>query len=176
MGIIATATPSVKPVTCIPRDASATDEKIVPLGKIPIDYLKGSPSELSLAYEKLHDIKVVDCPRYLDLMWKVSWPLRSPRPGWSGFMQSVCKGEHPEAAAVTFLPMIDMDPNNINCVYSTLMFVVELAKKHNVTPVVTFDQPLWWKAQLVVNSLPSDDEVRSLVLRLGGFHTEMSFL
>lgn len=53
---------------------------------------------------------------------------------------------------------------------------------HNVkdnipgSPIITFDKPLWWKAQLIVESEPPDSEQRSIILRLGGLHVEMSFL
>ena len=91
-------------------------------------------------------------------------------------MQCIVKVDHPEPARVTFLPMIDIDQNNMSCVYSTLTFVAEKARQYGLTPVVTFDQPLWWKAQLVIDNLAENDELKSIKLRLWGFHTEMSFL
>ena len=84
--------------------------------------------------------------------------------------------DHQEPARVTFLPMIDMDHNNMSCVYSTLTFVAKKARQYGLTPVVTFDQPLWWKAQLVIDNLAENDELKSIELRLWGFHTEISFL
>ncbi len=47
---------------------------------------------------------------------------------------------------------------------------------HGVIPIVTFDQPLWWKALMIIVSEPDRSGQRNIVLRLGGFHTEMSFL
>ena len=44
------------------------------------------------------------------------------------------------------------------------------------TPIITFDQPLWWKAYLLIEEEPEQSELKSMVLRLGGFHTQMSFL
>ena len=52
----------------------------------------------------------------------------------------------------------------------------EEAKCYQVTPVVTFDQPLWWKAQMIVCNEPPESDLKALVLRLGGFHNQMSFL
>ena len=69
-----------------------------------------------------------------------------------------------------------MDPNDYSCVYSTLRFVCSDARRQNITAVLTFDQPLWWKAQVIVENEPSNSDLSSIVLRLGGFHTEMSFL
>lgn len=88
-------------------------------------------------------------------------------------MQAVTTGPYPGQSEITFLPMIDIEPSNMSCVYSTLHFAVSLAARYKVTPVITFDQPLWWKAQLVLNSAA---ELHPMILRLGGFHTEMSFL
>lgn len=92
-------------------------------------------------------------------------------------MQLSHRGIHPGQSSVTFLPMIDMSSSDPTCIFSTLKFASEHARRHNVTPIVTFDQPLWWKALMIITSEPLDsDDLRKIVLRLGGFHTEMSFL
>lgn len=103
--------------------------------------------------------------------------LGSPRPAWSGKMQFVHQGNnHPGKAAIMFMPIIDMNPSDSTCIYSTLMFVSEHARRHGVTPIITFDQPLWWKALMIVESEPMGSDLKGIILRLGGFHTEMSFL
>ena len=71
--------------------------------------------------------------------------------------------------------MIDLDPGNRSCVHSTLKFICEHAARYNVTPIITFDQPLCWKSLQVIDGQPENSPLRSIVLRLGGFHTEMSF-
>ncbi len=45
-----------------------------------------------------------------------------------------------------------------------------------MTPVITFDQPLFWKALLIIDSEPTGSDLKAVVLRLGGLHVEMSFL
>jgi len=75
-----------------------------------------------------------------------------------------------------FLPIIDMNPSDSTCIYSTLMFISNHAKKHGVTPILTFDQPLWWKALTIVELESAKSNLRKIVLCLGGFHTEMNFL
>ena len=72
--------------------------------------------------------------------------------------------------------MIDMDSTDMSCIFSTLTDVCEQANAYNVTPVITFDQPLWWKALMIIESEPTDSYLKSIVLRLGGLHMEMSFL
>ena len=118
-----------------------------------------------------------DTSANLDLLWKLTRPLlRSPRPVWSGTMQKICEGDYPGQSSIMFLPMIDLDPSDKTCIYSTLLFVSEQAKRYHVTPVITFDQPLWLKALMIVRGEPQDSELKSIVLRLGRLHTEMSFL
>ena len=77
----------------------------------------------------------------------------------------------PGKSSVVILPMIDMDPSDM-----TLNFVSKEARRHNSDPVLTFDQPLYWKGRNIIQNEPDNSALKSIVLRLGGFHTEMSFL
>ena len=73
--------------------------------------------------------------------------------------------------------MINMRSSNTTCIFSTLKFISEHARHHKVTtPIITFDQPLWWKALMVIESEHADSDLRQVVLRLRSFHTEMSFI
>lgn len=119
MGIIAAATPGTKQHTPIPRYISVNAKSVTAVGKIPIRYHDPATVNLSLVYKVLQDFKTEDDSRKLDLVWKISWPLRSPRPGWSGTMQAVSDGMYPGQSAITFLPMIDMDPGNMSCLFNT---------------------------------------------------------
>ena len=85
-------------------------------------------------------------------------------------------GEYCGQSSVTFLPMIDLDPNDPSCICSTLKFVSPQAGKYDVTPFLTFDQPLYWKALTIIRSQPTYNALKNMVLRLGGFYMEMSFL
>ncbi|KAK3728716.1 hypothetical protein QZH41_001096 [Actinostola sp. cb2023] len=42
--------------------------------------------------------------------------------------------------------------------------------------IITFDQPLWWKAFCLINTETANSVLRRIIVRLGGFHTQMSFL
>lgn len=176
MGIIATVTPGIKHQKPVPKqDVSAKD--LVVKGNINIHFFKADFStKLPLTYKELGKVGWTDNTQKLDLLWKVSWPFRSPRPGWSGMMQAVCQGEYPGQSSVIFLPMIDMNSSDLSCIYSTLKFVCAEAMRHKVSSIITFDQPLWWKVQIIMASEPPESELHSLVVRLGGFHTEKSFL
>jgi len=62
-------------------------------------------------------------------------------------MQHVSTGQHSRVSEVMLLPILDLNPCDVMCRYSTLCFVVSQAKLLNtVTPCITFDQPLWLEA------------------------------
>ena len=94
----------------------------------------------------------------------------SSRPAWSGIMQLVHHGRHPGKSSVMFLTMIDMNPNDITCVYFTLKYVQDPAHHHRVIPIITFKQPLWSKALMIIVTEPVGSDLRNVVL------SEMSFL
>jgi len=95
-----------------------------------------------------------------------------PRSNWSGYMQYVSQGQHSGVANVDMLSIVDLNPSDENCIYSTLLFVMNQAKKLGVgTPDITFDQQLYIKAVDVAVKAALD-----VVIRLGGFHLLMSFL
>ena len=78
-------------------------------------------------------------------------------------MQLVYHVEYPGHSSTNVLPMIDMDPTNASCIYSTLHFVADQAKKYGVTPVLTFVKPLWTKAQYIVHAEPSTSRIKNIV-------------
>jgi len=90
-------------------------------------------------------------------------------------MQKVMDNDFPGKSSIVFLPMIDMNPNDLTCINSTLHFVGKEAKAHNFKPIITFDQPLYWKAMQIIEMEPNDSPSKSTILRLGGFHLEMNF-
>ena len=110
----------------------------------------------------------------IDVVWQTGLFLKpaQPRCNWSGFMQSVSSGHHTLPAQIHMLPIIDLNPGDASCIYSTLLFVQRQSVKLNiVTPCITFDQPLWLKAVDIIQS----SELK-IVCRLGGFHLLMSFM
>ena len=113
-----------------------------------------------------------------EAFWHSSWHFSStlkPRPLWSGFMQQMFRSSndvHYNKSDVILFPIIDLQPTNLTGIYSTLLFIQRQADQLNIkTPVVTFDQPLWYKAQGIIA-----DKGLNIVCRLGGFHKLMSFM
>ena len=111
------------------------------------------------------------------VLWKTSILFGSPRPAWSGMMQFVYHGDHPRKASVMCLPIIEMNSSDTTCIYSTVAFVTEHTRRDDVSPIITFDQPqVWWKALMIIRFELLVSDLTRMVLRLGGFHAEMSFL
>ena len=175
MGIIAAVTPGTTQSQLVPR-RQVNAEDISTAGCIQIQHQGLANQEIEIKYNDIVIQKALDPTANLDILWKTSLLFGFSRPAWSGMMQFVHRGNHPGQSSVTFLPMIDMSSSDPTCIFSTLKFVTEHARKHNVTPIITFDQPLWWKALTIIMSEPLGSDLREIVLRLGGFHTEMSFL
>ena len=48
--------------------------------------------------------------------------------------------------------------------------------RHEVAPIITFDQPQKWKAFTIMYNKPPDSKLHNIIIRLGGFHTWMSFM
>ena len=130
-----------------------------------------------LKYRKLMDLSnIEDTSEEFEFLLKISRPLKFKLPSWSGIMQMVQNGDYPGQSSVVLLPMLDLNPSDMPCVYSTLQFVAVHARNLNMTPIVRFDQPLYWKALCIVTYEPDNSEIKSVIVRLGGFHTEMSLL
>ncbi|WAR13570.1 hypothetical protein MAR_027750 [Mya arenaria] len=177
MGIIATITPGVKSSRVIPRIASTTED-LLSVGKINVTFYSPLINNFgTLTFQSLNEVNdVIDQTQNLEQLVDISRPLKTQCPSWSGFMQTTQTGRHPGKSTVLFLPMIDLNPSDLTCIYSTLDFVATQAKKLSVSPIVIFDQPLYWKAVQMVMNEPENSTIKAMVIRLGGFHIQMSFL
>ena len=69
--------------------------------------------------------------------------------------------------------MVDLDPNSWKCIYSVLKFGQNECAKKKIHPIFTFDQPIWWNARQIKNQ---KEDLNNIVLNLGAFHTDLSFL
>ena len=174
MGIVESVTPGFKRNSTVPR-VNVDIEELKKLAKIDIKfYGLGLNIQSPLKYKKLPPVQATSCSEDISLLSIATWPVN--RLGWFALCQMVYKVPFPGKSSVVFLPMIDMDPSNMTCIYSTLSFVSKQARCHNSDPVLTFDQPLYWKGRNIIQDEPDDSALHSIVLRLGGFHTGMSFL
>ena len=144
MGIIAAITPKQEHRHIIPR-IKTTSEDIIAVGKIDIKFYKQQTNQMELMiFQKLSTMDEFEDPLdELNFLIKVARPLKPELPSWSGIMQLVQTGAFPGRSSVMFMPMIDMNPSDMSCIYSTLNFVARQARALTTTPVVTFDQPLY---------------------------------
>ena len=176
MGMISCLTPKATGFfgrKILRKDVSAED--ISNLGKVNISYFKpcSQNAMAKLRFSELQDLRSPASGLLkVDLIVKAVWSLRSPIPSWAGTMQAISKGEFTGQSSIQFLPIIDMNPSDLSCVYSTLKYINSEARKYGKVPIVTFDQPLYWKSIMIA----SNTELKDMVIRLGPFHTEMSFL
>ena len=113
MGNIGAATPSTKRRKAIRREVTATLETVsCIMGKVFICYFNASVVDLSLAYEAvLQNFTAEDKSKILYIPCKVSWPLsRLVANDAECVQRDISWSEY-----FPFLPMTDMDPNNMNC-------------------------------------------------------------
>ena len=110
----------IKTCTPIPR-VTASAEDLAAVGRINIHHFSETDASVNdLVYQRLPKVDVEDATSNVDLLWKTSLLLRSPSPCWSGVMQHVQHGLHPEPSTIKFLPMIAMDPSDLTYIYCTL--------------------------------------------------------
>ncbi|KAG7178151.1 hypothetical protein Hamer_G003931 [Homarus americanus] len=120
---------------------------------------------------------LVSSDKTIDVLWELSLNFKQETPGWQGMMHIIHQGlEHPGQSSIAFLPMIDLYSGDKTCILSTLDFVCDLATKHHAPPIITFDQPLYWKAAEIIMDAPQSSHLKSIVLMLGCFHTFMNLL
>lgn len=141
-----------------------------------IQYSDDVEDKFFVKYTKLSPSTIYDSFCKLDFLWSVSYPSVPDRPAWFGFMQKVTTGPFETKPTITYLPMIDLSSSSYTCIYSTLMFIAKEALKNGTLAVCTFDQPLWWKARLIIEAEPETSPIKKIILMLGGFHMKMSYL
>lgn len=105
----------------------------------------------------------------MDVIWEVVGLFNSHdsrRPNWSGYIQDISQGYHHSQSHIAMLPTINLNPSTETCIYSTLLFIIDVSKKLIITtPCVTLDQALWIKSIEIIT-----------LKSLGGFHMLMSFV
>lgn len=175
MGMVAALTPATRTVRTIPRK-KASELNIIDASKVPIvDYCFKKQVHKDVIFKELPRYPVFD--KSIDLLWELSFNFKEITPGWHGMMHIMHQGqEHPGQSSVTYLPMIDMYSGDKTCILSTLEFLYSVASEHHFIPVVTFDQPLFWKASNIISDSPPGSHLRNIVLLLGNFHTFMNLL
>ena len=120
------------------------------LGQLIYLYQQKTKSE-NIPLAELRNIEAKNTFWELDFMPSIIWPLRYPKPVLSGFLRI------PGQSSTVFFTMIGLDLSNKSCIYTTLKFVIKESLRYNKTPVITFDQPLYWKSLLIVRNERESD-------------------
>ena len=142
MGIIAALTPGQKKDHVIPRRNVANLDFSVK-SKIPIIKYQ------TIMFEQLPAL--ISSDKTIDVLWELSLNFKQETPGWQGMMHIIHQGlEHTGQSSITISPMTDLYSGDKTCILSTLHFVCDLANKHQVPSIITFDQPLYWKAAEII--------------------------
>ena len=175
MGMIASVTPQQKATRVITRQISS-DLNIAECTKFDIvEYRFAKHACRNMKFQGLP--KFQDSDREVDILWELSFSFKQESPNWQGMMHTLHReNDHPGQSSVVFLPMIDMYSGDKTCILSTLEFLCKLASKHHVTPIITFDQPLYWKAAEIILDAVQSSSLKGIVLLLGCFHTFMNLL
>ena len=95
-------------------------------------------------------------------------------PSWTGF-NSLVTDTVPRTTSIGYCPVIGSSPTELSTVYTLLQYAKEVAVKTGQPDVVvTLDQAIYAKAQDILWS--KCDEFSNVVLRVGAFHTAMTFM
>ena len=125
IGIVAAVTPS-NAVPLKIRQLAATSDDLKLVGKINVNFYSSPSYQISeMKFESISNISYADNSKKLDTHIKILWPLKAPTPGWSGVWQMAYRGEYPGKTSVIFLPIIDLNPSDLSCIYSTMQYVLD---------------------------------------------------
>ncbi|VDI23946.1 Hypothetical predicted protein [Mytilus galloprovincialis] len=149
----------------IPR-LDVTTEEILACGQINMYHYNADKHKgfTSLKFPELQSLKdrVLNNSWQIDALRHVTRQLKSPIPEWSGTMQMFQQGSSTGVSYITFVPMIDLNPSDMSCIYSTLTFISKKASRQGRIPVLTFDQPLYWKSIMIT----SGEECSNIIVQL----------
>lgn len=110
---------------------------------------------------------------FLYILSRRSDPLQ---PGWTGFnIRRQLTNQMLEKSAIFYLPVIEASPTDMSTVKEVILRSLEIADKFQLQQIVAvFDQAIYAKVQEV--RWMNDTFKQRLVVRLGEFHTAISFM
>lgn len=115
-----------------------------------------------------------------DILWLVAkWLCLHRIPGWKVFMIAASTSMNSEKSEVVPLTLfVKAPPSNYDTIYTVINMAIEECKSLNQgTCIITYNQPLYnIKAREIVASAAPDSDLSKVVVRLGGFHSLLSFL
>jgi len=145
---------------------------------IPVDNLTGLSNFIFRNVDELYPSKkYFEVISSYDVLWMMGKFLQIKNfPGWQGYMNKITQTRDHEVSTIVSIPFIMAPPNDINTIYTSMKLAIDHIKDINLkTILITFDLPLYMKSLNIVLSSSKDSNIKSIVLRLGGFHILMSF-
>ena len=116
-----------------------------------------------------------DNAKVIGSLWQYAWLVTPMKPLWNGFMKASHDGPRPSKTAIHLELMIDMPSSNYSCIYSTMPFVSDLARKYGHHFILTFDQSLFRKVMEISIHEQQKGCFNKMIIMLGTYHKCMSF-
>ena len=103
LGLLAAITSTIpERKRCIPRVKVSMDD-IKRINRIPIVYKRGADSIFcKIVCEEIVSVKAENPYTSLSLLWSAVGCFKNPRPLWSGTMQTMLVGRHPESMHILY--------------------------------------------------------------------------
>uniref|UniRef100_A0A6P7H5E5 Uncharacterized protein LOC114347235 n=1 Tax=Diabrotica virgifera virgifera TaxID=50390 RepID=A0A6P7H5E5_DIAVI len=175
------------PLTLVQSKDNVKKLKIIPssftigqFGHVDIKYFKkpANTGWQSVFIENLSDVYPIEMNVTLsheDFLWICG---RKNHPdyfiGWHGFMEQITEHLNYSRSKINFLPFVNAPPSNYDIIYTVLLDAQLRCKAQDqLHTFVTFDQPLYYKSREILECC---NELSTVIPRLGGFHTLMSFI
>lgn len=96
-------------------------------------------------------------------------------PSFKGFMEFLSSEVLYNTSSILCQPFINLPPSDLTTLNTALCFAAEETKKNKQhTTIVTFDQPLYYKARCIIDET-TDPLLKNTYVCLGGFHFLMSY-
>ena len=166
MGIIACVTNAKKCRLPAIKRTTIKSTEIVKTGKFEIKFYNFSCDikPLNMFKDILFNVALGNT-KVLGNLWQYVWLVTPMKPLWNGFMKLSQDGPRQSITAIHFEPMIDMPSSAYSCIYSTTSFLSVLSRTYSIDSVLTFDQPLYWKAMEITTQKQQKGSFNKMIIK-----------
>lgn len=120
---------------------------------------------------------VLDQAKSRDIAWllcRMEGPNQQHIPAWTGFNHLVSQSDT-DVNSVGHMPILTAPADDMNTVYTLITRCKHISDSLSLShTVITFDQALYYRAKEII--WLKHPELKSVIVRLGSFHTAMNFL
>ena len=138
---------------------------------------RGTLSLSNIPFEEEDHSQEQNLGRKIDYLYLVSRKDASENgkslSGWTGFNTSIYQLTR-SVSTIGYLPIIDTPVTDMSTINTLLQHSISISKRLNLPEIVlVFDEAIYAKAQMI--RWKDKDLMKNMVVRLGEFHTVMSF-